>query len=181
MSLVPIHSRAQFNIQLNFLQPGTVRMEALIEIFNISYRSTLVCRWYRGSFYCSCSISRLSCSIYDFSILFLIGSLLDFLKEGDGKFLKLPLLVDMAAQVRQTTNIHFFFLFICAYLFYFKPLVFKKRTTASGKHVFHSQIWHFCSFIVSLLCAPRLSRAELKIIRRSGRHEMLSNVLFADR
>uniref|UniRef100_A0A8C8FF65 Tyrosine-protein kinase n=1 Tax=Oncorhynchus tshawytscha TaxID=74940 RepID=A0A8C8FF65_ONCTS len=27
------------------------------------------------------------------------GSLLDFLKEGDGKFLKLPLLVDMAAQI----------------------------------------------------------------------------------
>ncbi|CAB1349519.1 unnamed protein product [Coregonus sp. 'balchen'] len=27
-----------------------------------------------------------------------MGSLLDFLKEGDGKFLKLPLLVDMAAQ-----------------------------------------------------------------------------------
>lgn len=153
-------------------------MEALIEIFNISYRRTLVCRWYRGSFYCSCSISRLSCSVYDFPVSVLIGSLLDFLKEGDGKFLKLPLLVDMAAQVRQTTNIHFFFY---AYLFYFKPLVFKKRTTASGKHVFLSQIWHFCSFIVSLLCAPRLSRAELKIIRRSGRHEVLSNVLFADR
>ncbi|XP_019469485.1 tyrosine-protein kinase Yes-like [Meleagris gallopavo] len=27
------------------------------------------------------------------------GSLLDFLKEGEGKFLKLPQLVDMAAQV----------------------------------------------------------------------------------
>lgn len=82
----------------------------------------------------------------------------------------------------ETNHKHpFFFLFICAYLFYFKPLVFKKRTTASGKHVFLSQIWHFCSFIVSLLCAPRLSRAELKIIRRSGRHEVLSNVLFADR
>lgn len=27
------------------------------------------------------------------------GSLLDFLKEGDGKYLKLPQLVDMAAQV----------------------------------------------------------------------------------
>ena len=75
----------------------------------------------------------------------------------------------------------FFLLFICAFLFYFKPLVFKKRTTASGKHVLHSQIWHFCSFVVSLLCAPRLSRGELKIIQRSGRHEMLSNALFADR
>lgn len=28
-----------------------------------------------------------------------VGSLLDFLKEGDGKYLKLPQLVDMAAQV----------------------------------------------------------------------------------
>lgn len=28
------------------------------------------------------------------------GSLLDFLKEGEGKYLKLPQLVDMAAQVR---------------------------------------------------------------------------------
>lgn len=94
-------------------------MEALIEIFNISYRRTLVCRWYRGSFYCSCSISRLSCSVYDFPVSVLIGSLLDFLKEGDGKFLKLPLLVDMAAQVRQTTNIHFFFyssVLICSIL-----------------------------------------------------------------
>lgn len=27
------------------------------------------------------------------------GSLLDFLKEGEGKYLKLPQLVDMAAQV----------------------------------------------------------------------------------
>lgn len=27
------------------------------------------------------------------------GSLLDFLKDGDGRFLKLPQLVDMAAQV----------------------------------------------------------------------------------
>lgn len=32
-------------------------------------------------------------------LLSLIGSLLDFLKEGDGKYLKLPQLVDMAAQV----------------------------------------------------------------------------------
>lgn len=31
--------------------------------------------------------------------LSLLGSLLDFLKEGDGKYLKLPQLVDMAAQV----------------------------------------------------------------------------------
>uniref|UniRef100_A0A8K9V375 Tyrosine-protein kinase n=1 Tax=Oncorhynchus mykiss TaxID=8022 RepID=A0A8K9V375_ONCMY len=31
--------------------------------------------------------------------IFIPGSLLDFLKEGDGKFLKLPLLVDMAAQI----------------------------------------------------------------------------------
>lgn len=29
----------------------------------------------------------------------LTGSLLDFLKEGEGKYLKLPQLVDMAAQV----------------------------------------------------------------------------------
>lgn len=29
----------------------------------------------------------------------LTGSLLDFLKEGDGKYLKLPQLVDMASQV----------------------------------------------------------------------------------
>lgn len=28
-----------------------------------------------------------------------VGSLLDFLKEGDGKYLKLPQLVDMASQV----------------------------------------------------------------------------------
>lgn len=32
----------------------------------------------------------------------LSGSLLDFLKEGDGKFLKLVMLVDMAAKVRHT-------------------------------------------------------------------------------
>lgn len=35
-----------------------------------------------------------------FTFIVLIGSLLDFLKEGDGKFLKLILLVDMAAKVR---------------------------------------------------------------------------------
>ena len=90
-----------------------VRMEASIGIFNISYRSALVCRRYRGSSHRSCSTSRLSCSIYDFSVSVLIGSLLDFLKEGDGKFLKLPLLVDMAAQVRQTTNILFFVVHLC--------------------------------------------------------------------
>lgn len=36
------------------------------------------------------------------TLLFLclsVGSLLDFLKEGEGKYLKLPQLVDMAAQV----------------------------------------------------------------------------------
>ena len=32
-------------------------------------------------------------------LLSVTGSLLDFLKEGDGKYLKLPQLVDMAAQV----------------------------------------------------------------------------------
>uniref|UniRef100_A0A671M5R3 Tyrosine-protein kinase n=1 Tax=Sinocyclocheilus anshuiensis TaxID=1608454 RepID=A0A671M5R3_9TELE len=32
------------------------------------------------------------------------GSLLDFLKEGEGKYLKLPQLVDMAAQVREKPN-----------------------------------------------------------------------------
>lgn len=32
-------------------------------------------------------------------LLTVAGSLLDFLKEGDGKYLKLPQLVDMAAQV----------------------------------------------------------------------------------
>lgn len=37
---------------------------------------------------------------YDFSHLLLIGSLLDFLKEGDGKHLNLVMLVDMAAKVR---------------------------------------------------------------------------------
>lgn len=35
------------------------------------------------------------------AFMLFIGSLLDFLKEGDGKFLKLPMLVDMAAQVRK--------------------------------------------------------------------------------
>lgn len=35
----------------------------------------------------------------------LTGSLLDFLKEGDGKYLKLPQLVDMAAQVLAYTCI----------------------------------------------------------------------------
>lgn len=39
--------------------------------------------------------------IYIIEFMTFSGSLLDFLKEGDGKFLKLPLLVDMAAQVRQ--------------------------------------------------------------------------------
>ncbi|CAG5896534.1 unnamed protein product [Menidia menidia] len=33
-----------------------------------------------------------------------MGSLLDFLKEGDGKYLKLPQLVDMASQVGSTPN-----------------------------------------------------------------------------
>lgn len=40
--------------------------------------------------------------IYFFLFFFFFtisGSLLDFLKEGDGKYLKLPQLVDMAAQV----------------------------------------------------------------------------------
>lgn len=36
--------------------------------------------------------------------LSLSGSLLDFLKEGEGKYLKLPQLVDMAAQVREKPN-----------------------------------------------------------------------------
>ena len=38
------------------------------------------------------------------------GSLLDFLKEGDGKFLKLVLLVDMAAKVRRTKHTCMFML-----------------------------------------------------------------------
>ena len=38
-------------------------------------------------------------SLSVFCRVVLAGSLLDFLKEGDGKFLKLPQLVDMAAQV----------------------------------------------------------------------------------
>lgn len=41
--------------------------------------------------------------LYDVLLIALfvvVGSLLDFLKEGDGKYLKLPVLVDMAAQVR---------------------------------------------------------------------------------
>jgi hypothetical protein len=44
---------------------------------------------------------------YFHKILFsLTGSLLDFLKEGDGKYLKLPQLVDMAAQVFAYTCIN---------------------------------------------------------------------------
>lgn len=39
--------------------------------------------------------------------LSLTGSLLDFLKEGDGKYLKLPQLVDMAAQVVEYLCINF--------------------------------------------------------------------------
>lgn len=37
-----------------------------------------------------------------------LGSLLDFLKEGDGKYLKLPQLVDMAAQVGALFHPHVF-------------------------------------------------------------------------
>jgi hypothetical protein len=37
---------------------------------------------------------------------FFIGSLLDFLKDGEGRALKLPNLVDMAAQVGHGTLIH---------------------------------------------------------------------------
>lgn len=37
----------------------------------------------------------------DFFSLPSTGSLLDFLKDGDGRFLKLPQLVDMSAQVSQ--------------------------------------------------------------------------------
>ena len=36
------------------------------------------------------------------------GSLLDFLKEGEGKYLKLPQLVDMAAQVSVQMKRHCF-------------------------------------------------------------------------
>lgn len=53
------------------------------------------------TFSSSCSVSWLS-NIYDFYCF--TGSLLDFLKEGEGKFLNLVLLVDMAAKVRQTTT-----------------------------------------------------------------------------
>lgn len=43
-------------------------------------------------------------TFYDASLLSFAGSLLDFLKDGEGQNLKLPQLVDMAAQVswRQT-------------------------------------------------------------------------------
>ncbi len=34
-------------------------------------------------------------------MLYVLGSLLDFLKDGEGRALKLPNLVDMAAQVQQ--------------------------------------------------------------------------------
>lgn len=46
------------------------------------------------SYYINCFTLRFSLS----------GSLLDFLKEGEGKYLKLPQLVDMAAQVREKPN-----------------------------------------------------------------------------
>lgn len=37
--------------------------------------------------------------VFPQNMLSFTGSLLDFLKEGEGKYLKLPQLVDMAAQV----------------------------------------------------------------------------------
>lgn len=46
----------------------------------------------------------------------LTGSLLDFLKEGDGKYLKLPQLVDMAAQV-----------LVCLYIYQFELKVYIKN------------------------------------------------------
>lgn len=39
-------------------------------------------------------------------LLSVTGSLLDFLKEGDGKYLKLPQLVDMAAQVLVCSSVY---------------------------------------------------------------------------
>lgn len=58
-----------------------------------------MCIW----FHCTDGVSRLLVRLLTDYYCF-IGSLLDFLKEGDGKFLKLPLLVDMAAQVRRITT-----------------------------------------------------------------------------
>ena len=138
-----------------------VRMEGLIEIFNISYSSRCISmQAVRLPFYCSYSILRLSC-IMTSHCFWIIGSLLDFLKEGDGKFLKLPLLVDMAAQVRLARNTCIFCFtraeFVSlngAFKFYFKHLVLKKDRQPQVN--MSPRFWtpRFCPFIVCLLFVP---------------------------
>ena len=46
------------------------------------------------------------CLLFMNVLLSVTGSLLDFLKEGDGKYLKLPQLVDMAAQVLVCSSVY---------------------------------------------------------------------------
>lgn len=70
------------------------------------------------------------------NVLCFTGSLLDFLKEGEGKYLKLPQLVDMAAQVPKET---------------YKTciLYLEKRYHVSTKHKYQ-MLWLLCA----ALCYP---------------------------
>lgn len=47
--------------------------------------------------------------VFPQNMLSFTGSLLDFLKEGEGKYLKLPQLVDMAAQVHCIDQENYFY------------------------------------------------------------------------
>lgn len=56
-------------------------------------------------FSCQVNVSGFFPFLFPQNVSCFTGSLLDFLKEGEGKYLKLPQLVDMAAQVPK--NLYF--------------------------------------------------------------------------
>ena len=83
-------------VAIKTLQPGTMSPQAFLEEAQIMKKLR---HKYLVQLYAVCSQEE---PIYIVTELMCNGSLLHYLREGHGKDLKLPELVDMAAQVRQT-------------------------------------------------------------------------------
>uniref|UniRef100_A0A672Q0P5 Tyrosine-protein kinase n=1 Tax=Sinocyclocheilus grahami TaxID=75366 RepID=A0A672Q0P5_SINGR len=87
------------------------------------------------------------------------GSLLDFLKEGEGKYLKLPQLVDMAAQVREKTEHDP--LNVAAYRIDIDSTAFPIKWTAPeaalyGRFTIKSDVWSFGILLTELVTKGRV-------------------------
>ncbi len=184
----------QFTDQLYLIfswtfRAGRVKIEGLIEVVNISYSSALVCRWCRAAF-----IAPAVYHDYDFSLFLSNRELAGLPQRGWRQIPEAPLVGGHGCTGETNHQISAFHLVFFtraesvsvnqAFKMYFKPQIFKKRTTAWGKHVFLSQIWHPLLLFFRFYAWQRAwweRCKKLKIIYLSSRGEMLSNVLFVDR